>query len=194
MILSKILSKKLVYKTILSKKFYKRSLENLKLDLETLSSQKLLSKFSNNRKAEVLGSKIISNKILTKTSPIIDYIININLSLTNTLVCVTNTDGKVLLSFSSGLVNLTKRQKKTQPMALINIFKVLLIKAGFLKNKPVALHFKNTKSFYESTVIKILKDKLFIKTIQSYNLVPHNGCRPKKLKRIKRRTKRMVLR
>lgn len=79
-------------------------------------------------------------------------------------------------------------------MALVNIFKVLLLKVGFLRNAPVAIHFKNTKAFYQSFLIKALKDKLFIKSIQSYNLSPHNGCRPKKLKRIKRRTKRMVLR
>jgi ribosomal protein S11 len=107
---------------------------------------------------------------------------------------VTDIKGNPKISLSAGLINLTKRQKKTQPMALINIFKILLLKARFLKDNPIALHFKNTKPYYESLIIRVLKDKLYIKSIQSYNLSPHNGCRPKKIKRIKRRTKRMVLR
>lgn len=129
-----------------------------------------------------------------KGAPLINYIINVTLSQTNTIVNVTDVAGNPKISISAGLVNLTKRQKKKQPMALVNIFKVLLLKVGFLRNTPVAIHFKNTKAFYQSFLIKALKDKLFIKSIQSYNLSPHNGCRPKKLKRIKRRTKRMVLR
>lgn len=136
-------------------------------------------------------SAINSNQV---SSSLVSYIINVSLSQTNTIVSVTDVKGNPKISISAGLVNLAKRQKKKQPMALISIFKVLLLKARFLKNKPVALHFKNTKVYYESLLIKALKDKLFIKSIQSYNLSPHNGCRPKKLKRVKRRTKRMVLR
>ena len=193
MILSKIVSKKLVSNNIISKKLYKKSLENLKLSLETLTSQKKLSKLNKNYNSTIISSKFIKNNKPFVNKTLISYIINVNLSLTNTLVCVTDINGKVLLSFSAGSIGLSKRQKKTQPSALINIFKVLILKASFLKNKPVAIHFKNTKSFYESLIVKTLKDKLFIKTVQSYNLTPHNGCRPKKLRRIKNRTKRMVL-
>ena len=76
----------------------------------------------------------------------------------------------------------------------INLFKVLIVKAKFLKNKPIALHFKNTKSFYETLIINLLQNKYYIVSVQSCNLSPHNGCRPKKLRRTKIRTKRKVLR
>lgn len=121
------------------------------------------------------------------------YIVNVILSPTNTFVNVVDLKGNVLISISAGSLNLTKFQKKTQPLALLSVFKVLLLKAKFLKNKPVALHFKNVKRFHESFFINILKTKLYIQSFQSYNLVPHNGCRPKKLKKIKIRTKRLVL-
>ena len=124
---------------------------------------------------------------------VISYIINTILSPTNTIVNVTDVNGNVIISISAGLIKLTKFQKKSQPMALLNIFKVLLSKAKFLQNKAVALHFKNVKRFHESFFITALKKKVFIKSFQSYNLTPHNGCRPKKIKRIKRRTKRLVL-
>ena len=70
----------------------------------------------------------------------------------------------------------------------MTILKHLILKANFLYNKIVVIHFKNAKIYYESLVIKLLSNILFIKSIKSYNLSPHNGCRPKKLKRFKQRT------
>ena len=155
-----------------------------------------LSVFSN--KLKNLKSTKEYNNIRPLTSKPSDcyvtYIINLNITLTNTILNVTDLKGNVLISMSSGSVNLSSRQKKQQPLALINLFKSLAIKAKFLNNKPIALHFKNTKSFYESLAINLLKPKYYIISIQSYNLSPHNGCRPKKLKRAKIRTKRKVLR
>jgi|AntRauTorckE5430_2_1112549.scaffolds.fasta_scaffold00054_23 ribosomal protein S11 len=204
MILSNILEvRKSVPNEARSTRTYIKKLVVLLSLLNRLKSSKMLAKALKNEKLNSLYSKFDSNNCissfsghnskLTKNNSV-SYIININLSPTNTLVNVTDVKGKPKVSFSAGLIQLTKRQKKTQPMALISIFKVLLLKARFLKDKPVALHFKNTKVFYESLIVRVLKDRLFIKSVQSYNLSPHNGCRPKKLKRIKRRTKRMVLR
>ena len=150
-----------------------------------------------NTQTEGLGTELEKNSnFITKKklNDYVNYIININITLTNSIVSVTDIKGNVLVSMSSGNVNLTSKQKKQQPLALINLFKALLIKAKFLKGKPVALHFKNTKIFYETLVINLLQNKYYIVSIQSYNLTPHNGCRPKKLKRTKFRTKRRVLR
>ena len=203
MILSNILSlQKKQTGNLKPTKTYVENLSILLKILNQLKSDKSISKVLKNKITNNLYSKFIltksknsfnsKNKLIKEN--LISYVINVNLSPTNTLVNVTDINGNPKIAFSAGLVNLTKSQKKAQPMALINIFKALLLNAMFLTNKPVALHFKNTKSFYESLIIKALKDKLFIKSVQSYNLSPHNGCRPKKLKRVKRRTKRMVLR
>ena len=125
---------------------------------------------------------------------LISYVINVVLSPTNTFINVVDLKGNVLVSISAGSLNLTKFQKKAQPMALLILFKELFNKAGYLKDVPVALHFKNVRRFHESFFINILKTKLYIKSFQSYNLTPHNGCRPKKIKKIKVRTKRLILR
>lgn len=175
MILSNILSdnkKNYVYnliKTVNFLKKYKSYKASLKFD----------SKFSLNTRP--------SNKNA------IVYIINVIVSQTNSFVNVVDLNNNVLLSLSAGELGLTKFQKKTQPTALLNVFKVLLMKAKFLQNTPIALHFKNVKRFQESFFINSLKKKLYIRSFQSYNLVPHNGCRPRKLKKIKIRTKRLVL-
>ena len=114
---------------------------------------------------------------------LVSYIVHINLTSTNTLVSVTDIKGNVKLFYSSGQANLKGKQKTKQPAALINILKRLLLKAKFMQNEPLAIHFKNTRSHYEAFIVRMLKTKFFIKTIRSYNTQPHNGCRPKKIKR-----------
>lgn len=157
----------------------KKKIKKLLID----NKNKSINKFNiNNIKKKILKQNVVS------------YIINVVLSPTNTIVNVTDIKGNVIISISAGLINLTKFQKRSQPMALLNIFKILLSKSKFLQNKTVALHFKNVKRFHELFFVTALKNKVFIKSFQSYNLTPHNGCRPKKIKRIKRRTKRLVLR
>ena len=120
----------------------------------------------------------------------INYILNIKVSKTNTLINLSNIKGDPLLSFSGGSINLKKKQKKLQPLALVNLLKSLILKAGFINNKTIALHFQNIKPYYESLIVNLLKKVVFIKLMKSSNLQPHNGCRPKKIKRFKKRTKR----
>lgn len=163
--------------------------------LKLIQVVKYLNKFKNTKSFNnLMFFKNQSPKIKPFKQNMISYIINIILTPTNTVVNITDINGNVIISVSAGLIKLTKFQKKSQPTALLNIFKILLSKSKFLKNKAVALHFKNVKRFHELFFITALKNKIFIKSFQSYNLIPHNGCRPKKIKRIKRRTKRLVLR
>jgi ribosomal protein S11 len=188
MILSKIIKQKNRFKVL-----------NLKIYIEKLIK---ISNFFNNikisKKIKLIFLLLNVNKLNKKfkkpvsfknTQNLINYIININLSKTNTIVNVTDINGNPKVILSAGLIKLKSSQKIVQPFAIINILKSLFLKATFLNNKCVALHFKNTKIYYESLIINILKNKVFIKSIRSYNLYPHNGCRPKKLKRFKKRTK-----
>ena len=124
---------------------------------------------------------------------LINFIIKINATKTNTFLNITDNKGNLELSFSSGKLGLKKRQKTSQPNALIQLLKKVFLKAKFLNNKTVGLQFRNIKPFHELLILKMLKDKIFIKSLRSYNLYPHNGCRPKKLKRFKQRTKRLSL-
>jgi ribosomal protein S11 len=154
--------------------------------IKKLISIYILFKFSKNLNFVNINENIKKNA----RQNLIKYIINIHFSNTNTLVNVTDIKGNPIILLTSGLIKLKGKEKKTQPIALLNIFKVLLVKAKFLFKTPIALHFKNVKTFYESFLINSLKNKVFIKAIRSYNLVAHNGCRLKKLSRFKRRTKK----
>jgi len=122
-----------------------------------------------------------------KKQNLITYIINIYLTNTNTFINITDLKGNSKVYYSSGYLNLKGKQKIKQPLTIINILKILITKTKFLKNKPIAIHFKNIKSYYESLITKKIKNKFFIKFIRSYNLQSHNGCKLKKIKRFKKK-------
>ena len=120
---------------------------------------------------------------------LVSYIININLSTTNTLINVNNIKGIPKYFYSAGMFDLQKKQKIRQPKAIIIILRALLLKSKIFKTKPVAVHFKNLFFNYQLYISKKLKRKIFTKVVLSYTFSPHNGCRLKKKKRIKMRTR-----
>lgn len=142
--------------------------------------------------------KISINLLRSDQTPIynqnsIRYVINIIFLPSNTIVNLTDIKGDTLLTISEKSSNFSRDSKKFQPTTAIKIFQSLLTKADIIQNKAVAINFKNAKRYQEAFCIKMLQTKVYIKSIQSYNFIPHNGCRPKKLKRVKLRTKRLVL-
>lgn len=87
------------------------------------------------------------------------------------------------------MFNLQKKQKTRQPKAILTILRALLLKSKTLKTKPAAVHFNNVFFNHQSYIFKKLKQKIFAKLVTSYLYGSHNGCRLKKKKRIKIRTR-----
>ena len=113
---------------------------------------------------------------------LISYVININLSSTNTLINLNDIKGNPKFFYSAGMFNLQKKQKTRQPKAIITILRALLSKSKIFKTKPVAVHFNNLFFNHQSYIFKKLKQKIFIKLVTSYKYGSHNGCRLKKKK------------
>jgi ribosomal protein S11 len=120
---------------------------------------------------------------------LISYVININIFTTNTLINVNSIKGDPKIFYSAGMFKLQKKQKTRQPKAIFTILRALLLKSKNFKTKPVAVHFNNLFFNYQSYILKKLKQKIFAKLIISYIYRPHNGCRLRKKKRIKIRTR-----
>lgn len=172
-------------------KILKRVLNTKNSNLKTIKLKKtlnILRHIKANKRAKYVN-EIRNNNKQIELNPIA-YIINICTSKTNTLIDLTDPKGQTLIHNSGGTIDLKKRQKRIQPLALLSLLKTFLLKSTFIHGKTVAIHFKNVKPYYESLVIRSLKKLVFIKSIKSLNLQPHNGCRPKKIKRFKKRTKR----
>ena len=120
---------------------------------------------------------------------LISYIININLLPTNTLININNIKGNPTFFYSAGMLSLQKKQKTRQPKAILLILRALLMKFKLFRTNPVAIHINNLFSNDQVYILKKLKQKIFMKLIVSYRNRPHNGCRLKKRKRIKIRTR-----
>jgi ribosomal protein S11 len=165
---------------ILKRKNY---INNLKKKISLL---KKLKKQKNYKNLRLFLTKKYNNSIIQQD--LIMYKLNVILTNKNTIIYVTDIKGNLKFFQSTSFLNITGKQKTAQPAALLKVLKILLSNTNFLKNKPIALHCNNVKKHYVIFLINILENILFIKVIRIYNfLIPHNGCRPKKIKRKKRR-------
>lgn len=157
------------------KKHYIKKLKNQFLSLKSVKKKnyKLLNK-------NLLGNKFNS----MKSNLVIMYIIDITFTRSNTLLHVTDSLGKLKFFCSAGDLQHQGKNKKLRYNVFQSIYRLLVTRLDFLTGKPVALHLKNV-GFNRFWIIKKLKDKFFIRTVKSFDLFPHNGCRKKKVRRKK---------
>nr|UQS76190.1 ribosomal protein S11 [Haslea ostrearia] len=159
-----------------------------KINNNIFSLKNLLTKENEYRSVNTLLSSkkpLNSNKRFLLT-----YIICFSFSPKNTLLHITDIWGNLKFRYSAGLVGITGKQKKNRILVLTRLFNMLQrLKITFLKNKPIALHLNNVKS-YKYFIIKRLKKDFFIKVIKNYETYPYNGCRKKKRLHKRQRSKR----
>jgi len=168
--------------------FFKSSNSDIKqlnfLKTQLVNKIKFLNKLKQNKKIKNLS--LILNKTQILETPV-KYILGVSLSNTNSIVYVTDIKGNVQFLASAGFVGLSGKQKIKKPAIFVKLLRLLLNKQSFLKNSYIALHLKNFTKFNAFFVISLLKKHLKISFVRVFNNKRHNGCRPKKLKRKKRR-------
>jgi len=142
----------------------------------------------NNHKS--LNLKLSEKNVKEKNNQdlIVAYIINITFSKTNTTVHISDAKGNVKFFYSAGSVKLTGKQKTKRRVTISKLITLLLKKATFLKQNPIALHLNNV-NFYRNLIVSKLQQKLYIRVVKSFNQSPYNGCRKKKVRR-KKHTKK----
>lgn len=198
MFLLKIINKSSFHCNIITKNYIKHLLNKIKI-LE-LVEKETVSFYLNWWKTLIIikyhaFSKKTSSFIsyiydwFYNSQKLINYIINIKLSSTNTFINVNTIKGNPRFFYSAGMFKYQKKQKIKQPKVIVTILRALLLKSRIFRIKPVALHFNNVFPNQQSYIFKRLKQKTFIKLITSYSYQPHNGCRLRKKKRIKVRTR-----
>merc|ERR1712166_979061 len=106
------------------------------------------------------------------------YIISISFLKANTAIHISDTQGNLKLFYSAGTVDLSGKQKKKRRVAVSKLISLVLKKATFLGQKPIALHLNNV-NFYKNLIVRKLKRNLYIKLIKVLNQTPYNGCRKK---------------
>ena len=115
----------------------------------------------------------------------VNYIFCFNISNSNIIFNMTDTKGNTLFYITSGILKYNGSQK-TNKHTLLTIITSIVKYINFFKKSNVALHFRGSSKKYNKLIINYFKTVFKILIIKSYNLPPHNGCRPRKLKRLKK--------
>ena len=164
--------------------------ENYKMALNTLDKKKTLLE---DYKDQVLLPKAPSINGLEATLGWVrvSHIILITFSTSNTRLNYLDSSGRLLYTTSSGMAGLRGKHKTDRPVAVKRLLTLLNMYLYRLKLKRGgrsvinALHLRNVGS-HRNSVIKIARQSFIISSIKTFNSVPYNGCRRKKIRRKKR--------
>jgi hypothetical protein len=167
------LSKKKTYLKTLQTKL--EDLRKIQKDYRSLNSQ-LLDRFFK------VGSSYLLPKRRFDDNIVVMYVITLTCTRSNFYLNISDSQGKLKLSISSGnlFTSPTKKNKKLNALAHKFLLK-LIFKQRYLLGKPIALHLRN-KTYIPRNFVRKLKRKSFLKVITFSHKAPFNGCRKKKVR------------
>jgi len=129
------------------------------------------------REATIKKKKEIKAKILAVAN------VYIQSSYNNTIVTITDLNGEVVASESAGAVGF-KGPKKATPFAATKVIDSLMNKTQRLILKEVNVFVKGVGSGREAAIRALVANGLEILSIKDITPIPHNGCRPRKPRRV----------
>lgn len=109
--------------------------------------------------------------------------IYINSTYNNTIITLTDLNGNVLTGVSAGNVGF-KGTKKSTPFAASKVAEALADRAKKIGVIKVWVIIKGIGSGRESALRSLAGRGLELLSIKDATPVPHNGCRPKKIRRV----------
>jgi small subunit ribosomal protein S11 len=101
----------------------------------------------------------------------------------NTLITLTDLQGNVVAWSSAGLVGF-KGPKKATPFAASRVVEVLIEKVNNLGLREISVFVKGVGSGRDAAIRALANHGLEINSIKDVTPVPHNGCRPRKPRRV----------
>lgn len=107
----------------------------------------------------------------------------IQASYNNTLVTITDQNGNVLAWSSAGLMGF-KGPKKATPYAASIIVKDVAEKVKLYNLKEAAVFVKGIGAGRDAAIRAVYANGLNILSIKDITPIPHNGCRPPKVRRV----------
>jgi len=107
----------------------------------------------------------------------------INASFNNTLVTITDTNGDVLCWATAGTVGF-KGSRKSTPFAAQKAAETCSERAAKFGVKELEVRVKGPGSGRESAITGLQSSGVQVKSIEDITPLPHNGCRPRKRRRV----------
>ena len=135
------------------------------------------------KEGEQLEKALSKEPKVSKVATVREGKIYIFSSYNNTIVTLTDTRGNVLASKSAGKLGF-KGSKKSTPFAASKIAETLGAVAEKMGIKKFQIVVKGIGSGRESALRSIANQGFEISSIKDVTPVPHNGCRPKKPRRL----------
>ena len=109
--------------------------------------------------------------------------IYISTSYNNTLLTLTDLRGRVLAWSSAGSIGF-KGTKKSTPFAASKVAEAMSQKTKKLGIEKIEVIVKGIGSGRESAIRSLATHGLEIEAIKDVTPIPHNGCRPPKIRRV----------
>ena len=110
-------------------------------------------------------------------------IVHVNATFNNTIVTITDVNGETLCWDSAGTVNF-KGSRKSTPFAATRAAEEAAAKAKKFGMQEVEVKVRGAGPGRESAVTALQRAGLKVTAIEDHTAVPHNGCRPRKKRRV----------
>ncbi len=110
-------------------------------------------------------------------------IVHIRATFNNTLITITDTSGETLCSDSAGTMGF-KGAKKSTPFAAQRAAETVARKARKIGISEVEVRINGPGSGRESAINALHGAGLRVVSIEDVTPIPHNGCRPRKKRRV----------
>jgi len=110
-------------------------------------------------------------------------IVHIKATFNNTLVTITDTNGDALCSASGGTIGY-KGSRKSTPFAAQRAARTAAERARKMGLHEVDVRVNGPGSGRESAITALQAAGLKILSIEDVTPIPHNGCRPRKKRRV----------
>ncbi|MEN8222530.1 MAG: 30S ribosomal protein S11 [Acidobacteriota bacterium] len=131
-----------------------------------------------------MATKKTKSKGKKKEKKIVSHgIMTINSTFNNTVIAITDPDGNVLTWCAGGVVGF-KGSRKSTPFAAQLAAEKVLKEAENFGISTLDIRVKGPGAGRESAIRSVGTSKFKVKTIKDVTPIPHNGCRPRKKRRV----------
>ena len=110
-------------------------------------------------------------------------IAHITATFNNTIITITDVNGETLCWDSAGTVGF-KGARKATPFAATRAAERCASKAKRMGMREIEVHVKGPGSGRESAISALENNGLNITAVEDHTPIPHNGCRPRKKRRV----------
>ena len=114
---------------------------------------------------------------------VVKAIAHIKATFNNTIITIATTGGETLCWASAGTIGF-KGSRKSTPFAAQRAAEAVVDQAKKMGVREVEIRVKGPGSGRESAITAMQAAGLTIKSIEDVTPLPHNGCRPKKKRRV----------